>query len=94
MSGFIIRGCQLDAESGGIVIEYVTPADDVKANGMVLNHALLIPPLDRFLPLLDDIDMVLQRALTEALVEFETAGPVDVEEQLDVPSPYDNPDER
>lgn len=94
MSDHIIRGCSLDSETGGLVFEYLTPAQDVRNNGMVVNHALLVPPEDHFLGLIEEVELTLQRCLTTALSLFEDADPLVPDEDLDGSSPYDNPEER
>ena len=90
----LIRGCQLDAGTGGLVIEYLTPAKDVRTNGMVLNHALLVPPEDAFTELLVEVELVLQRTLSAALELFEAAPELEAAAEDEGPSPYDNPEER
>lgn len=94
MSHFI-RGVSFDAESGGYVIEYLTPTTDVRANGLVLNHALLIPAHDDFADLLEELEEALQRVLSAAL-DLHADGPPlpELEREDDGPSPYDNPLER
>lgn len=96
MKTHIVRGCSVDAETGGVVLEYLTPASDVRTNGLVVNHALLIPPEDQFAEIIDALEAALQAALTDALAMFEDAAALDVPSLVDddAPSPYDNPEER
>ncbi len=91
---YLIRACSIDAETGGLVLEYLTPDSDVRNNGLVLNHALLVPPEDQFLGLIDQVETVLQEVLQEVLTRFAEAGPLDLPAEDDGPSPYDNPEER
>lgn len=93
MSRHIVRACQLDAESGGLVLEYLTPETDVRSNGMVLNRALLVPPEDAHLPLIELVEATLQTVLEAALKGFEQATGDDPPED-DGPAPFDNPEER
>ena len=88
----LIRGCSLDSETGGLVLEYLTPATDVRSNGLVLNHALLIPPEDAYLALLEQVELVLQRTLSTALAMFADAAPIDLAPE-GAPA-FDNPEER
>jgi hypothetical protein len=90
----IIRGCSTDPETGGLVVEYLTPTTDVRHNGMVINHALLIPPEDDFVHLIDTVEQTLQRVLTEALASFGQATPMDLPDEMEGPNPFDNPEER
>lgn len=92
----IIRGVSFDADSGGYVIEYLTPANDIRNTGLVLNHALLIPAEDPFIDLLEDLEASMQRALRRGLRAHADGDPIDIEppEDDETPSPYDNPEER
>ena len=91
----IIRGCSFDENSGGFVIEYLTPASDIRDNGLVHNHALLIPAEDLFISLLEDLEASLQRALRGGLRLLQDSQPLEIPEfDDDSPSPYDNPEER
>ena len=94
MSDHLIRGCSLDAETGGLVLEYLTPAADVRLNGMVLNHALLIPPEDPFIGLIEQVEATLQNVLVAALQQFSDALVMDPPVDEDGPGPFDNPLER
>lgn len=90
----IIRGISFDADSGGYVIEYLTPARDIRATGLVLNHALLIPAEDPFIDLLEDLESSVQRALNAGLALHADGEPLPLVEDPDDSSPYDNPVER
>lgn len=91
----IIRGATFDGDSGGFVIEYLTPASDIRANGLVHNHALLIPAEDPFIDLLEDLEASLQRALRGGLRLLADSQPMHIPEfDDDEPAPYDNPEER
>lgn len=90
----IIRGVSFDADSGGYVIEYLTPANDIRATGLVLNHALLVPAEDPFIDLLEDLEESIQRALRRGLKLHADSDPLQLAVDDDEPSPYDNPDER
>lgn len=93
MSRHLIRGTSFDAGTGGVVIEYLTPAEDVRANGLVINHALLIPAEPEFEVLLEELEEAAQRALSTAL-EQHGQSPALEETEDDGPSPYDNPADR
>lgn len=89
----VIRGVSFDPDSGGFVIEFLTPEADIRATGLVLNHALLIPAEEAFIDLLTELEESIQSALQRAL-QLHADGPaIEVEEQ-DEPGPYDNPLER
>lgn len=90
----IIRGVSFDADSGGYVIEFLTPANDIRATGLVLNHALLIPAEDPFIDLLEDLEVSMQRALRRGLALHSDAPPIPVPAADDDDSLYDNPTER
>lgn len=92
MSDHIIRTLSRDAETGGLAFEFLTPAKDIRSNGLVINHALLIPPEDRHLAFIEEIEAAMQGWLTTALVLFEEGEPVFAEDSDE--NPYDNPDER
>ena len=42
----IIRGLSFDPD-GGVAMEYVNPANDIKASGVMQNHTIFIPGGDR-----------------------------------------------
>lgn len=95
MTVHLVRGCTIDPDTGGLILEFVTPSRDVSASGLVLNHALMIPPEDAFSELLDDVEAVLQRTLSAALDIFAGAPPLVADEPAeDETSPFDNPTER
>lgn len=87
----IIRGLSFDPDSGGFVIEFITPTADVRTNGLILNHALLIPAEDPFIDLLEDLEASLQRALRAGLRQFHDAPPAEVAVEDEGPGPYDHP---
>lgn len=88
----IIRTLNRDPETGGFVFEFLTPSKDIRNNGLVINHALLLPPEDRYLPLIDEIEQALQQWLTTVLALFEDGEPEVVDDGEE--NPYDNPEER
>lgn len=94
MTTHVIRGVSLHAESGGYVIEYLTPEQDIRSNGLVLNHALLIPGEDAFLGLLDELEAALQQVLTAGLALHADSPALEIPAEDDLPGPYDNPGER
>lgn len=96
MSGHLIRGVSFDLDTGGAVIEYVTPADDVRENGLVRNHALLIPPTDQFDESIVTLLRAAETALQFCLDAYGQAPPLDLTPEPDDDSagPYDNPNER
>lgn len=94
MSEHIIRACSRDPESGGLVLEYLTPMQDIRNNGLVVNHALLIPPEDPLLPLIEQVETTLQVVLAEALRLYADAEPLDMPDEDGEASPYDHPEER
>lgn len=66
MPSRVVRSVQF--VDGAVTVEYVTPADDIKANGITVNHALMIPVGDDYD---DEIDAVLDAvyALLEDVLE-------------------------
>lgn len=92
----IVRGASFDADSGGFVIEYLTPTVDIRATGLVLNHALLIPAEDPFMGLLEELEQAIQEALRKGLALHAAANPLLLPEldDDDEPRPYDNPEDR
>lgn len=88
----VIRSIGFMAE-GGVVIEYVTPAVDVAANGIVLNHSVLVPALDEYDTELTDLVTASQALLATVLAVFFVTPALDLPAVLDddVPSPYDAP---
>lgn len=94
MSLHLIRGLSHDPDSGGYVIEFLTPTADIRASGLVLNHALLIPREDPFDELLDDLELALQLALEQGLALLAASDPAELTEEPDDTSAFDNPLER
>lgn len=94
MSEHFVRGLSFDPDSGGYVIEYLTPAVDVRSNGLVLNHALLIPAEEPFEDLLIDLVQALRSALDHGLALHQQASglQLDEDDSEDAPGPYDHPE--
>lgn len=90
-----LRSVAFDDRSDSVVIEYMTPSQDVKLNGVCLNHAVMVPATDEFRDLLLTLHDACQKALAEALGAFANADAVDIEDVLDddEPGPYDHPDD-
>ena len=88
----VVRAISFDND--GVVIEYVTPSEDIRDNRMLRNHSLFIPATDDFDSDLADLEKAAQTCLRLALAAFATALPADLEaEEPDGPSPYDHPDD-
>lgn len=94
MSDPFIRGVSFDPESGGYVIEYLLPAVDIRRNGLVINHALLIPAEDPFEDLLIGLVEAMRKALLTGLELHAGAPQLEEDDDADRPGPYDNPLER
>lgn len=79
-----------------VVIEFSSPAVDVRSNGLVLQHALSIPASEEYAERLDELVEVVQALLDQALSDHTVYPPaVDaVDSDDDDVSPYDNPLER
>lgn len=78
----------------GVVIEFATPGD-FKQSGLMRNQSLLVPFVEEYADLLDDLVETCHRTLDVALAAFEQDQPIEVTTKTDDgPSPYDNPDER
>ena len=91
-----LRSVVFSDDGESVVIEYLTPAEDVRKNGLVINHALLVPANDEFLPLIEELEKATQKALGEVLEAHAAAEPfiLPPEEQREEASPWDNPLER
>lgn len=90
----VLRSIAFDEESDSVVIEFMTPALDVKLNGVCLNHSVLVPATEEFRVPLAELHAACQQTLTGALGAFDAADPVDLEQlgdDDDEPSPYDHP---
>jgi hypothetical protein len=62
------------APDGGVTLEYVDPDQDVKSNGLMVNHVLWIP----YEPYEDEIDKLvdtLRELVAEATRDLATLGP-------------------
>lgn len=60
---------------GSVTIEYVTPSEDFKANGLALNHAILVPAGEDYD---DEIEAAREAALAlliDALFDLAHLGP-------------------
>lgn len=92
----IIRALAFD-EEGNATVEYVSPLEDVRANGLILNHAVLVPA-EAYDDAIHDVRIAALALLDAALGDFAELPPVDgaaiEEEDDDVVGPYDNPQER
>lgn len=98
MSDYLLRTITFMGEA--VSVEYFDPRQDVKANGMVLNHGLLVPVDGPMVELAGPLAQACQLFLQQALAVFQgsevtrTAYEQFAREDDDAPSPYDNPDER
>lgn len=84
---------------GSVSLQYTTPSVDVRQNGLIANHVLLIPDTDEYLDDLDLLRRQAERVLDGAIEDFKRAAPIDFDqlalgEDDDEPGPYDNPAER
>lgn len=74
---------ELSFDSDGVAIQFVTPSEDVKKNGLLVNHSILIPLGDDYdteIQALVDAAMAL---LDDALEDFEVLGPPEERERED-----------
>jgi hypothetical protein len=62
---------------GSVAVEYVTPATDVKANGLEINHVLLIPRDSDYDDELDAVMEAVNAMLEDAIEDLDTAAPFD-----------------
>lgn len=91
---FAIRGLAFHGE--GVTVDYVVPEQDLRANGLVQNRVLLIPAIEDYAGLLDDLVDAAQALLGRAVDDFHATPAEDPDEDVetDEPSPWDNPNER
>lgn len=80
----------------GVTFDYVSPEEDVRDNGMALNHILFVPHSEDFAELLDTLVDAIDTAMNGAMAALRQTPPVDLSDDDDdaAPSPYDNPLER
>lgn len=71
----VVGGIELDLQSGGCTITYVTPKLDAKANGLLLNHSIAIPYSDDYVDEIDAVVDAIQALLDDVLEDFEALGP-------------------
>lgn len=98
MSGYIVKALTFLPE-GAVAVEYIEPAVDIRQNGMIVNHGILVVEDEHTA---DGIDLLLRTAQTflkNSLREFHASPPGDPQLSFDdvdddAPGPYDNPDER
>jgi hypothetical protein len=93
----VVTGVAFEIQTGGLIVEYVTPEIDARANGLTRNHTIAIPADDEFDDLIGGLQRKAHSLLTTALASFEDSEPLQVgddEIDDDAPAPYDNPLER
>lgn len=90
---FLVRG--LAIHSDGMTIDYLVPEQDVRDNGLLQNRVLLVPAIEDYSSVLDDVIEAIHALLGRALEDFNTLPAAEPEEDFDDDSsPYDNPLER
>jgi hypothetical protein len=70
----IVRSIVFD-DDGAAVIEYCVPAQDVRDNGVVLNHLLSVPREDQYDDEIDAVTDAVQALLADVLEDFPTMAP-------------------
>jgi hypothetical protein len=89
-----VRSITFDPD-GSATIEYLSPEEDLRVNGVILNHAMLVPSCDDYDGGIDDARNAALALLDDVLSDLVRVPAVDLEEpEDDVPSSYDNPLER
>lgn len=80
----------------GLVIEYVDLDQDIRSNGLVMNHALRVPDDSTYHDAIVEVDRTAAELLTKAMDDWLVTDPLVIETDTDDggPSPYDNPLER
>lgn len=83
----------------GVFVEFMSLASDIRDNGLVMNHTLLIPDENTYHDAIDALITDVLTLLDAALTDFESSPPTDMSDELDDegddgPGPYDNPLER
>lgn len=61
-----------------VTIEYVTPEEDVKANGVTVNHALMVPAGDDYDDEIEAVFDAVQALLADVLEDLPRLEPVDL----------------
>lgn len=80
MSDRIIRGISIQPD--GVMIEYLDVATDIRTNGLTLNHTCFIPFGDDYDDELEEVVEAAQRALSDALDDFDNLEPHDVKAEI------------
>lgn len=68
---------------GGLTLEYVTPADDIKANGVTVNHALMVPAGDDYDDEIDAVIEAVNALLEDVLEDLPVLAPMDFAPPVD-----------
>lgn len=76
----IIRG--ISVQPDGVLIEYLNTATDIRKNGLTLNHTCFIPYGEDYEDELEGIIEAAQRALSDALEDFDSLEPHDVRAEI------------
>lgn len=64
-------------EDGSVALEYVEPADDIKSNGVVLNHVCFVPATPQYDSEIEVLVAASLALLEEALDDANRLGPPD-----------------
>jgi hypothetical protein len=89
----IIRAININPE--GVVIEYLDATTDVRKNGLTRNHVVFVPFGEDYDTELEELIDSAQRALSDALEDFDVldpSDPRDVLRGLDQDDEEDEPD--
>lgn len=84
---------------GTMTIDYSLLPDDVRDNGLVQGHSIMVPPTPEFVDSTDAIKDALVAYLERLLDEHQQATAVmpegvEIEDDDEEPGPWDNPTER
>jgi hypothetical protein len=81
----------------GMSIEYVDTAADIKANGLLMNHALLVPDTNDYHDAMEALRLAAGDFLDDVLNDWDAAEPalqLSSRGPAEEIGPYDNPLER
>lgn len=79
MDGLVINGVEVTPE-GGLVIAYGRFPRDVRKNGLMWTHQVMVPPGSDYDDEIEAVTEALQALLVDVLEDEETAEPVEPQE--------------
>lgn len=71
----LVRGVTFDPD-GSVVVEYCAPDQDLKANGVVVNHILMVPVGDQYDDEIETVLTAIQALLVDVLEDLPVMKPM------------------